>query len=139
MKSNNPEFIKKRFLEKLPIFAAADYFDTDHIEIDVEYDYMRHAMLAKMCFSAWAEKLPVLYQPISESASWWQKFKDDLCPDWFKKRFPVKRITRKLEINISALYPDFKPAVDGKIAFMIDKVELKPRKSPKIAKSTGVK
>jgi len=50
MKSNNPEFIKKRFLEKLPIFAAANYFDTDHIEIDVEYDKQTHTikLLIKM-------------------------------------------------------------------------------------------
>lgn len=41
--------------------------------------------------------------------SWWQMFKRDVMPRWFKKMFPVE--SRRVTIEAKTFYPDLKISV----------------------------
>lgn len=57
------------------------------------------------------EIIPMSY---SFPYNWWQEFKQNHCPVWFNKRYPVKYKTITKYIKVREIWPDLEPKEEQK-------------------------
>lgn len=66
----------------------------------------------QVCLQFRAYVLGETQKPIviyTEFGSWWQMFKNQYAPRWFKRAFPVKR--REVTVDCKVIYPDLKVSI----------------------------
>lgn len=137
MQYNERNVSQKIVLEQIQ-FAARNHLDghaLHHLQIDEIPMYMADAICHQLSIWMMAEDLSPkprrlnFFRPMdfkfllktSTPSSWWQHFKRDCMPEWFKKRWPVKydvelhrrktstfvRMSGTVSFNVKAAYPKF--------------------------------
>ena len=86
----------------------------DSLRYDEREDYQLGALAKRLSVDILTRKLvDQIYEDerfYSYPSSWWQHFKRDYMPEWFKKRYPVHedqhRVTLKVQFERYANYPE---------------------------------
>lgn len=94
-----------KFASEILISAAV----VDTMKVSAEFRETINAWAVQINAFVWSENLQLDNYTIEivTPASWWQHFKLQVMPVWFKRLFPVKveRVVREIAIEKKALYP----------------------------------
>jgi hypothetical protein len=101
-------------LEKLK-FGIIKYltpeFLIDMVTVSNHIDFMADEIAIAVRGFVWGEKESAQHEEIEYPRNWKQAFKERWFPKWMLKRWPVQ--TTKIILDVRAIYPTFKPKVDG--------------------------
>ena len=107
-------------------FTAQEIFDghTLHsLRFDFTPDEILNRLVYKLSTEVLVEKVQEVEKEIKYPASWWQAFKLEVLPKWFRRRFPIRWKVTKVKLERCAGYPQMKcvlpPEKLGKISFYV--------------------
>ena len=128
--------VKDRLLKRLHLSSAVR-INLDSLSLSVDYLQMIEdavsSMLLQLDCKIYGETYPYVEEFVVEYPSTaWEHFKHQYFPDWLKDMFPVKmkKVSKIVEIDFTAVYPDFKPAGGMDYEIILEVVN-QPRSRPK--------
>lgn len=85
-------------------FTVSEEF-ADSLVIDSVPDYFAGVITHKFTGWAYAEDLEEKIYEYSFPYSWWEQWKQECAPAWFRARFPVKYRKDVVKFRVQATYP----------------------------------
>ena len=90
---------------------------TTTTDVEAWADSISARFVAEMWGETVEEKKVVVPVKVLVPANWWEQLKEEHAPLWFLRRWPVKfrkrQETAVYTLSVKAVYPAFRPAVEG--------------------------
>jgi hypothetical protein len=100
------EFLRRAAIEELP---PQYHVNGDRVVVEIRDVLTRLAKQVILCEDLPAEPLEKFTATAhwSVPSSWWQMFKRDVMPAWFKEKWPVeeREQSKQVEVKMYAVYP----------------------------------
>ena len=97
---------------KMNLALSKDFIGSVLFREPYNYEALEEYIIGQFKAYVWAEKEKVKSYTVKYPRDWWQAFKERWFPSWAKEIWPVKY--EGVIIDVRAIYPDFKPAVDDR-------------------------
>jgi hypothetical protein len=106
--------MESKFLDRIlkqTVLQTSARIPIEHLTLDIFCDQIVRELVCTLNAKVYAETLGAVIVPheIDLPLNAWHMFKRDYAPHWFKKRFPVKFITKQIDVPVrfEVAYPDY--------------------------------